>query len=559
MPLLRTQLVSAAVVATLLTLVLSGARPSTAVALNLNPVCGAAGWISGVVGKTCNALQHGDKLLSAGKKLVTGHIGGAAKTLAGGGSSSSGLGFRAGALVGLAVVGSWVLGGARAALKDTAKVLDKTTRPQLQSTWFSTTYWRMAGIASLLTLPFLFAAAIQALLRSDLSLLLRSAFGYLPLSLLTVSVAAPLTMLLLAASDQVSGAVSAAAGGAGTRFLAQEGIDSVGLSVLSRSPFVAFFVGLLTVAVALLLWIEMLAREAAVYVVVLMLPLAFAAMVWPARRVWAVRVVEVLVALILSKFAVVSVLALGGAALGQTGGGGEAGMLVGLVLVLIAALSPWALVRLLPMTEMAAAAGQLHGDWGRMRTIHGAVETGVSGSGEWARSVTSGMRREAEATAEPAVEPGSARGEVEKVGAVADDGAVAADVAIAGDGAITGDGTLADAGGAPGRGGAPGNGGDPGGVGGDGGGVGGDGAIAAGAPEGNDAATPSPVSPVPAAAPGDPREREPILRLGIEAESGRFEREQRRSQSPDSPPGESEHAEDNDLRPSPPDSQDRTL
>ena len=58
-------------------------------------------------------------------------------------------------------------------------------------------------------------------------------------------------------------------------------------------------------------------REAAVYVIVLMLPLAFAALVWPARRVWAVRAVELLVALILSKFAIVAVLALGGAALGQ--------------------------------------------------------------------------------------------------------------------------------------------------------------------------------------------------------------------------------------------------
>ena len=47
-----------------------------------------------------------------------------------------------------------------------------------------------------------------------------------------------------------------------------------------------------------------------------MLPLAFAALVWPARRIWAIRAVEVLVALILSKFVIVAVLSLGGAALG---------------------------------------------------------------------------------------------------------------------------------------------------------------------------------------------------------------------------------------------------
>ncbi len=61
----------------------------------------------------------------------------------------------------------------------------------------------------------------------------------------------------------------------------------------------------------------MLIREAAVYVVVLMLPLAFAAFVWPARRIWAIRAVELLIALILSKFAVVAVLSLAGAAYGR--------------------------------------------------------------------------------------------------------------------------------------------------------------------------------------------------------------------------------------------------
>jgi hypothetical protein len=275
----------------------------------------------------------------------------------------------------------------------------------------------MAGIAALLTLPFLFAAAVQALMRSDLALLVRASFGYLPLSLLAVGVAAPLTMLLLAASDGISAAVSSAAGGAGTRFLAQLGLVSGTLSVLSRSPFVAFFVGLLTVSAAVLLWVEMLMREAAVYVVVLMLPLAFAAFVWPARRVWAIRAVEVLVALILSKFAIVAVLALGGAALGQRGSGGVGGMLAGLVLVVLAAAAPWALVRLLPMTELAsAAAGQLRGEGGRMRGLHDAVEATAGGAGEWAGSVTAGMRRQAaDSTETGPAEPGVPRAEIEKL------------------------------------------------------------------------------------------------------------------------------------------------
>jgi hypothetical protein len=409
-----------AALALLLALAVAGARAPTASAFNL---CGVAGWVNGFAGKACGLLQKGDQLISGGKKLANSKAGGAAKKLLGAGGSS-GLSGRAAAVIGLAAVGTWVLGGAKTALRDTATVLDKSTRPQLTTTWFSSTYWRMAGIAALLTLPFLFAAAVQALIHSDLALLVRASLGYLPLSLLAVSVAAPLTMLLLAASDEMSAAVSSAAGGAGTRFLAQLGVDSGALSVLSRSPFVAFLVGLLTVSAAVLLWVEMLMREAAVYVVVLMLPLAFAAFVWPARRVWAIRVVELLVALILSKFAIVAVLALGGAALGQRGSGGVGGMLAGLVLVVLAAAAPWALVRLLPMTELASgAAGQLRGEGGRMRGVHGSVDSAAGGAGDWAGSVVAGMRGQAQdaaepaaaPAAEPAAEPGAARGETEKL------------------------------------------------------------------------------------------------------------------------------------------------
>jgi hypothetical protein len=124
----------------------------------------------------------------------------------------------------------------------------------------------------------------------------------------------------------------------------------------AADPFFAVLAGGLVVAAGCALWVEMLVREIAVYVVVAMLPLVFAGMVWPARRVWAVRAVELLIALILSKFAIVAVLALGGAALGTNFGAGPAAMLVGLTLVTLAACSPWALLRLLPLHEMASAA-----------------------------------------------------------------------------------------------------------------------------------------------------------------------------------------------------------
>ena len=326
------------------------AAPPPAQAVNVaKPICTLAGLVSGIAGKVCSAASHAGSALKAGKKLLGGHLGGAIESLTGGGTAAKAL--TAGAVVASLV--AWVAGGAKVVLNETASVISTTTRPQLQSTWFSSTYWRMAAISALLTLPFLFAAAVQAVMRSDMGMLLRSALGYLPLGVLSVSIAAPLTTLLLASSDELSSIVSGASGNAGATFLSHVGFVSAGLSHLSGSTFVLLFAGLLTVTATITLWIELLIRSAAVYVVVLMLPLFFAALVWPARRIWAVRAVEVLVALIISKFAIVAVLSLGGAALGHTTVPSATQMLEGATLVMLAAFSPWALLRLLPLHELA--------------------------------------------------------------------------------------------------------------------------------------------------------------------------------------------------------------
>jgi hypothetical protein len=87
-----------------------------------------------------------------------------------------------------------------------------------------------------------------------------------------------------------------------------------------------------------------------------MLPLFFAALVWPARRVWAVRAIELLIALILSKFVIVAVLSLAGAAYGQSGYDSVSRALTAMSLLLLSTFAPWTMMRLLPFTEVAASA-----------------------------------------------------------------------------------------------------------------------------------------------------------------------------------------------------------
>jgi hypothetical protein len=196
--------------------------------------------ISGITGTLGGIATHNP---------VTGVVKGAADDVAG---------------LGLNAISSWVLSGTKAALLQVADMIGAATTPNLQSTWFSSTYWRVAALSALLTVPFLCAAAVQALVRADLALLVKVAFGYLPLSAIGISLAAPLTMLLLAGTDQMSKAVSATAVNGGPHFLKQAAAAAGAMSALNGSPFFAVMLGLFAVMAALALALELIVRAAAV-------------------------------------------------------------------------------------------------------------------------------------------------------------------------------------------------------------------------------------------------------------------------------------------------------
>lgn len=386
-----TRQLSALTALALATIVFAGCvRPASA---HASLVCSAVNDADGLAGKACQVLGSSKKLVSAGKKLLSGHVGSAVKTVVSGGGAAS----TASTALGFAAIVTWVVTGAKFSLSETVKLLGETTTPQLRTSWFSGTYWRIAGIAAVLTLPFLFAAATQALIRSDLALLARATLGYLPLAMLAVGIAAPVTMLLLAATDELCAAVSSAGGSGAHPDLSRMFAGAI----LEKAPFLVFLVGALTTAGAVALWLELAIREAAVYVIVLMLPLAFAAFVWPSRRIWAVRAVELLVALILSKFAIVAVVVLGGSALDRLGHLGLSDLtaaLGGTVLVLLAVFSPWAVLRLLPMSELAGAAvGALRpGLSGPVRTASETQTSAKEKIAELAEAITTHMKRQAD-------------------------------------------------------------------------------------------------------------------------------------------------------------------
>jgi len=257
----------------------------------------------------------------------------------------------------------WVASGAEWLLSQIGDVLTTTTTINLGAEWFRTHYAVMTALAAVVVLPLLLVSTLQAVYRQNAGQLVRAFFVQLPLALLLGVVAIQIVILCLSATDAMCTAI---AGGSGSDVKALLAGMTKGLVIAVGDPttatFVLLLVGLLVAAAAFVLWLELLVRAAAVYVAVLFLPLALAALVWPAVSHWARRLVETLAALILSKFVIVATLSLAASAIGSGSAGGTnfASVLAGGALLVLSTFVPFSILRLLPMIE-GGAIGHLEG------------------------------------------------------------------------------------------------------------------------------------------------------------------------------------------------------
>jgi len=203
----------------------------------------------------------------------------------------------------------------------------------------------------------LLVAAIRAVLNQDAAQLMRSFFVYLPVAILGAFIAIFLTRTMLAVTDAMSGAVADGIAGDVTEIFDAVGTGGLGTAdagAPTAPSFAIFFAALFLIVGSFFVWLELLVRSAAVTVSAFFLPLVLATLVWPATSRWTRRLAETLVALILSKFVIVAVISLATAALAEPGGGGFGSVMGAAALMLMAAFSPVALLKLLPLAEGAA-------------------------------------------------------------------------------------------------------------------------------------------------------------------------------------------------------------
>lgn len=276
-------------------------------------------------------------------------------------------------------VTTWTAEGATWLIGRVVVGIERTTTPDLTSKGFLAQYAKMAQIAALLGAAMLLFAILEAVAQSSWQVLAKAVFVNVPIAFLGTSAAFAVVQMLLLATDQMSHAVAVAthhhseeffktaisglgeagaeaggavsgAGGGHIQETAGEGVGGAAVPL-----FVTFLAAIIAAFAAFFVWIEMLMRDAAVYVVGLFMPISMATFISPRWSGILRRTCELLVVVIGSKFVIVSIIALAAALVSEDGAPVEH-LLAASALLLLACFAPFVLIRFVLSTEGAMSA-----------------------------------------------------------------------------------------------------------------------------------------------------------------------------------------------------------
>jgi type IV secretion system protein TrbL len=285
----------------------------------------------------------------------------------------------------------WIVGGVFNFLVD-------STDPNVQADWFimgDGPYATTATIGATLLVGFTLVGITQGAIAGDVGGMLRRMALDLPLAVVGMVGLVTITQTLIRLTDALSGGVL-------DNFADDVNDFSTVITSLSAlsggtaTAFVIFVLGLVTVIAGIIVVAELVVRAALIYIVVALAPLVFAAQLWPALRGVGRKLLEILVALILSKLVIAVALAVSAAALVGSGSGGEVTALpppeivaedpggsvtqaFGILLAAMAAFgvsafSPLLITKLMPITEAAVVAAGIKG--APVRTAQQALSVG---------------------------------------------------------------------------------------------------------------------------------------------------------------------------------------
>jgi hypothetical protein len=298
------------------------------------------------------------------------------------------------------LVANWMIGAATSITGFVSRQMQETTTPQLESAWYEAQFAPMADLGAALGLLVTLIAFASAAIRRSPEALAATLAGIVRAGLGT-GLAVALTVIGLEISDQISSAVLTSSPHTFWMTVSHawgtSGFGGFGSSAL------AMLIAFVEVLAGIFVWLELIVRNAGIYVAVLFFPITLAAAIWPALGSWPGRLSRLLLLFVILKPVVLIVLSLAGnaAAAGLSFSSGVSSsvgaILAAIVIFALAAFAPSALMYLLAADAesaymavgMRAAAGAAVADEsgpsirsaGGLRNIGNQTSGGGGGSG----------------------------------------------------------------------------------------------------------------------------------------------------------------------------------
>lgn len=327
--------------------------------------CEVGGWVGSKVGGGADLITDSAGVLTGGAKGLAGAIGGEV-------GKAVGKAIEAGTKGVFDQLTQWVGTAAGWLFLKVVALIEDTTSPNLFQRAFIVKYQQILALAAILTVGVVSVAVLEGGRRGDVGQLVTMLVGTLPMAVLGMVVGIAIVQLALNLVDTLSRGVAETASAdierwfeAGAEWMVKgttaqttaaaaggDPAETAESATAATTPgFVLFVSALLGVIGAFGLWLELLIRDAAIYVCALFLPLGLAAGIWPRWSGVLRKTFEILIVLVVSKFFIVMVVSLAASFLGKPDG--VESVLAGSAMMIVALLMPLMLMKVIPFMEGA--------------------------------------------------------------------------------------------------------------------------------------------------------------------------------------------------------------